>query len=332
MKETQEDIDRLQAVLDASIERAGDFLRRSFQMPAHSLSAAEVIQKLQGLQNVALATVTAKGEPRVAPIGALFYRGDFYIPTVATAARTRHIKKRPAVSLTRFAEEDLAIIVHGSATIITADHPDFETLEELLQTYSNISVNTWGEGVYLHIHAETIYTYIRYPGTEGSILEIRPITDEDRSWVQQFTIKHWGGSIMITPGGTYYPHTLPGFIAIAGEERVGLLTYSVSHDSCEIVTLNSERQGTGIGTRLVAAAKQAAHDAHCRRLWLVTTNDNLNALRFYQKRGFRLVAVHRNTVDAARQQKPQIPYYGNDQIPLHDEIELEMMLEYEAGV
>ncbi len=58
-----------------------------------------------------------------------------------------------------------------------------------------------------------------------------------------------------------------------------------------------------------------------------TTNDNLCALHFYQKRGFRLVTVHRNALDAARQLKPRIPLIGNDQFPLHDEIELEMMLE-----
>jgi len=161
MRETQEDIDRLQAVLDTSAERAGDFLRRSFEMPEHSLSAIELAQELQGVQTVALATVTAKSEPRVAPIGALFYRGDFYIPTVATAARAKHVMKRPAVSLTYFTKNDLAIIVHGSATILTPDHPDFETLEELLQAYSNVRTSNWGEGIYLRIHAETIYTYAR---------------------------------------------------------------------------------------------------------------------------------------------------------------------------
>lgn len=332
MKETQADIDHLQAVLDTSIVRAGDFLRRSFQMPEHSLSAIELAQKLQGVRTVALATVTAKGEPRVAPIGAIFYRGDFYIPTVATAVRTRHIMKRPAVSLTYFRRNGLAIIVHGSATIITPDHPDFETLEELLRTYNNASVSGWGEGIYLHIHAETIYTYIRHPNTqESSAIEIRLLADGDRPWTQQFIIKHWGDSIMITPGGTYYPHMLPGFVASCGEEQVGLLTYAIKEDNCEIVTLDSTKPGIGVGTRLIEAVKQAARDAHCKRLWLITTNDNLNALRFYQKRGFSLVAVHRNAVDAARQLKPQIPYYGNDQIPLRDEIEVEMILEQNEG-
>src|SRR5881227_560748 len=146
MRETQEDIERLQALLDSSIERAGAFLRRSFQMPQHSLTAQELVECWQDVQTVALATVTTRGEPRIAPIGSLLYRGDIYIPTVATAARTRHIMKRPAVSLTLFRvvcgqgatfhpaqgrvaerardafnlqKNELAIIVHGSAAIVS---------------------------------------------------------------------------------------------------------------------------------------------------------------------------------------------------------------------
>src|SRR4051794_4490794 len=112
MHETPEDMQRLRALLERSIARAGAFLRRSFEMPEHSLSAEQLVSYLVGIQNVALATVTAKGEPRVAPIGALFYRGRFHIPTVATAARTRMIAARPAVSLTHYVGNDLAVITH----------------------------------------------------------------------------------------------------------------------------------------------------------------------------------------------------------------------------
>lgn len=58
----------------------------------------------------------------------------------------------------------------------------------------------------------------------------------------------------------------------------------------------------------------------------LSPDDNLNALRFYQKRGFVLVAIYRNALDIARKLKPEIPLIGNDGIPLRDEIELEMIL------
>ena len=329
MREKQEDIERLQALLDLSIERAGAFLRRSFQMPEHSLTAKELIECWQDVQNVALATVTTRGEPRIAPISSLLYRGEIYLPTVATAARTRHVMKRPAVSLTLFREDELAIIVHGKAAIISPDYEDFETLESILYASTHAKASEWGEGVYLHIQAEAIYTYNRHPHRpiESLPLQVRPLNTEDREWVRQFTIEHWGDTLVVALGKVYHPETLPGFVAVLKENQVGLLTYLLEEEQCEIVTLDSTKPGIGIGTWLVQAVTEAARAAGCKRLWLITTNDNLHALRFYQKRGFRLAAVHRNAVDAARQLKPLIPLIGNDQIPLHDEIELEMMLE-----
>lgn len=163
MHETAEDMERLGALLNRSIERAGAFLRSSFEMPEHSLSAEQLVRYLQGIENVAFATVTAKGEPRVAPIGSLFYRGRFHIPTVATAARTRMIAARPAVSLTQYVGNDLAIIAHGTATAIPADHADFAALEAMQRASSGSSVHDWGEGVYLRVEAETLVTFARYP-------------------------------------------------------------------------------------------------------------------------------------------------------------------------
>ena len=164
MHETPDDLTRLQALLDASIAEAGPFLRASFEMPAHSLSAGQLAGALQGIVYVALATVTAKGEPRVAPIGALFYRGTFYIPTTANAARTHHVRQRPAVSLTYYRDAGLAVILHGRASVIAPDNPDFATLDNLYQASGGSSVLTWGEGIYLRVEPDVIYTYAREPG------------------------------------------------------------------------------------------------------------------------------------------------------------------------
>lgn len=163
MHETPEEMERLQLLLDASIAGAGAFLRRSFRMPEHSLSAAQLARYWQGICNVALATVTAKGEPRVAPIGALFYRGWFAIPTVATAARTRMVTARPAVSLTHYEGDDLAIIAHGTAAVVTPEDDDFAPLEAMQRAASGESVRAWGDGVYLRVAARTIVTFARFP-------------------------------------------------------------------------------------------------------------------------------------------------------------------------
>jgi hypothetical protein len=109
-------------------------------------------------------------------------------------------------------------------------------------------------------------------------------------------------------------------------EKVGLATYKISGASCELVSINSTLPSSGVGTALIEAVRNIATKSGCKRLWLITTNDNMNALRFYQKRGFILVAVHKNALGLSRKLKPEIPIIGNDGIPLRDEIELEMIL------
>ncbi len=153
--------------------------------------------------------------------------------------------------------------------------------------------------------------------------EVREITDGDQDWMRRFIAKHWGAEFVVAHGAVYYPHALPGFVALQDGEVAGLVTYTMDGESCEIVSLDSLRPGQGIGTALVEAVKTAARRAGCRRLWLITTNDNLNALGFYQKRGFRIAAIHRNAVEEARKLKP-IPRIGESGIPIMDEIEMEV--------
>ncbi|MDX1664381.1 MAG: TIGR03618 family F420-dependent PPOX class oxidoreductase [Candidatus Promineifilaceae bacterium] len=163
---------------------------------------------------------------------------------------------------------------------------------------------------------------------------LRPLGPQDEEWVMQYVAYHWGDEQVVAHGQVYLPHTLPGFVAEGASDQeggsgepLGLVTYRVEGDACEIVTLNSDLPGQGIGSALVRAVKEEARDRGCQRLWLVTTNDNLDALRFYQKEGFQTVAVHQDAVTRARQLKPAIPLVGEDGIPLRDEIELALSIE-----
>jgi GNAT superfamily N-acetyltransferase len=112
----------------------------------------------------------------------------------------------------------------------------------------------------------------------------------------------------------------------AGDLR-GVLTYIIDGEACEILTLHAEPRGQGTGTALLDAVERVAREAGCTRLWLITTNDNLDALRFYQRRGFRIERVYPGAVDDARARlKPEIPELGDHGIPLRDELELELTL------
>lgn len=179
---------------------------------------------------------------------------------------------------------------------------------------------------------------------------IRPLVREDREWVAHFLDERWGSTQIVSRGRAIYGHLLPGFVAERAQppddeqsensdddateenpavhmEKIGLLTYHIEENECEIVTLDSLAEGEGIGSALVEALIEAARESDINRLWLITTNDNLPALRFWQKRNFSLVAVHRNAIAEARQLKPQIPILGIDGIPIRDEIELELIIQ-----
>ncbi len=159
-----------------------------------------------------------------------------------------------------------------------------------------------------------------------SSFHVRSLAPEDREWVEKFIIERWGAEIVVGHGIIYRPAEHPGFVAIHEGQKMGLVTYDIAGESCEIVSIDSTNSSIGIGTALIEAVKKIAREAKCKRLWLITTNDNLNALRFYQKRGFVLVAVHRNALELSRRLKPEIPLVGAEGIPLRDEIELEMAL------
>ena len=64
----------------------------------------------------------------------------------------------------------------------------------------------------------------------------------------------------------------------------------------------------------------------CKRIWLITTNDNINAIKFYQKCGFVFSAVYCDAIKNSRRIKPEIPLIGNFNIPIRDELEFELIL------
>jgi pyridoxamine 5'-phosphate oxidase-like protein len=114
MRETAEDLEALQALLDRSHERAGPHLR-SIITSARRVGAEELAQRLTGMCLLVLATVTADGRPINGPVDGIFYRGAFHFGTAPNSVRWRHIEARPHVSATHLPAESFAVTVHGTA-------------------------------------------------------------------------------------------------------------------------------------------------------------------------------------------------------------------------
>ena len=157
-------------------------------------------------------------------------------------------------------------------------------------------------------------------------LNIRPASEADKEWITSFLEEHWGSTRAVTRGRLFFANEKPGFVAIKDDKSIGLITYELLGDECEITTLNSLAEGKGIGTALINAVRDVALQAGCRRLLVITTNDNTHAIRFYQRYGFTIATIYPNSMKEARKIKPEIPLTGNDGIPLRDEIEFEILL------
>jgi GNAT superfamily N-acetyltransferase len=158
-------------------------------------------------------------------------------------------------------------------------------------------------------------------------LEVRPVAAEERSQLVELVQKEWGTIEVVSRGEVHNLSRCPALFCLDGDRVVGLATYSINGPSCEVLTMNAFEQRLGIGSRLLEGMAEQARMAGCRRLWLITTNDNLDAIRFYQRRGMRLVAVHPGAVDEARALKPEIPAIGKYGIAIRDELEFELDLD-----
>jgi ribosomal protein S18 acetylase RimI-like enzyme len=156
--------------------------------------------------------------------------------------------------------------------------------------------------------------------------QIRPTNEHDLSFIRELITRRWKAEAVVLHGNIYYPAELPGFIAELDNEIYGLITYQVMDDQCEIITLDSLKEGQGIGTQLIEAVKEKAVGSNSTGVIVTTTNDNLPALGFYQKLGFKIKAIAINAIESSRLLKPSIPQTGFEGIPIRDEIKLEMSL------
>jgi GNAT superfamily N-acetyltransferase len=154
---------------------------------------------------------------------------------------------------------------------------------------------------------------------------VRPLAEADRRRLAKLVRDAWGSTQVATRGRLVDGSVLPGFLAQDDDEWLGYATYEVIVAALEVTVIESLKPGRGVGGALLAACVRVALDRQLRRLWLITTNDNLPALRFYQSHGFVMVAVHRDAVTRARSElKPEIPITGTHGIPIRDEVELEL--------
>ena len=155
---------------------------------------------------------------------------------------------------------------------------------------------------------------------------IERISNETRNLVNQFLIDNWFSTDISIRGEIIDGTKLDGFLLQEDNTIIGLVTFTFFGDICEIVSLDSKKENTGIGTALLKEIEKIAIENNCKKMRLITTNDNMRALQFYQKREYCLTKLYPNAMEEVRRVKPDVPLIGENGIPLRDEIELEKVL------
>jgi pyridoxamine 5'-phosphate oxidase-like protein len=163
--ETSDDLERLQGLIDRSLAGARSEQLLHIFKPKRALTARQLVSVFPGRAVAAVATVAPSGSPRVAPVDLLLVRGRFQLSTPSTTARARDLRRNPRISLTYFEGDDLAVIAHGTATIVDTDHPSFADADAACRHVYESSALDWSESsVYIVVEPETLFAMCRNPG------------------------------------------------------------------------------------------------------------------------------------------------------------------------
>jgi len=161
---------------------------------------------------------------------------------------------------------------------------------------------------------------------DRATIHIRTTTAADKPFMRAEMHKWWGDEMVVLRGEKYFPAEYEGFIAEYNDEKAGLILIRFERKLCEIMSLTTSAESPPVGSELVSAAIKMAREKGTQKMIVVTTNDNIAALRFYQRLGFTICDWRMNAVEQSRAIKPQIPLKGNHHIPIRDEIELELII------
>jgi ribosomal protein S18 acetylase RimI-like enzyme len=158
------------------------------------------------------------------------------------------------------------------------------------------------------------------------MIVVRPKRPADDEQLARLWTERWGSPFVVSRGHKHDARSLPALVAEEDGALAGMLSFDQNGHEIEVVTLDSLSDNRGVGTALLEAMAVLGRNRRAQRLWLITTNDNIRAIRFYQRRGWTLCALHRDAIAESRPLKPEIPLIGDHGIPIRDEIEFELRL------
>lgn len=158
-------------------------------------------------------------------------------------------------------------------------------------------------------------------------MQVRRIERGDQPWVTEVITGAFASTRVVSRGRvTDDASILEGFAVENDGRPIGCALWHEIDGDAELVVLVTTYRGAGAGTAMLDAVVDHARQAGWKRLWLVTTNDNTDAMRLYQRAGWEWVGFHANAVADSRRLKPELPDSGAHGIEIKHEIEFEYPL------
>ena len=155
---------------------------------------------------------------------------------------------------------------------------------------------------------------------------LREIKSTDQEWIKKISLDLWNSVEVVSQHKIYYTDKLSGILAIYQDTRAGLLLYSIDQPTLNIISLNTLYENIGIGSKLIERIEKIGIKKRLKKVRITTTNDNIDALRFYQAKGFQIINVNVDIMKKYRKLKPGLPKLGFYNIEIRDEFVLEKPL------
>lgn len=131
---------------------------------------------------------------------------------------------------------------------------------------------------------------------------------------------NWGSTSIVYSGMVYDLNTLKGIALKNNDIIVSILFYQVINKELNIILLESFVKRKGFGRIILQKIKEISKGNKYKRIIVTTTNDNIDAIKFYQLNEFDIIEVKFNAVDLSRKIKPEIPSVGNYGIKIKHEL------------
>ena len=160
------------------------------------------------------------------------------------------------------------------------------------------------------------------------MIELRNATHEDWQWLLAES-EPIGGAQIVSNGVLHTLSDHNAIVALSEDQRVGFAVYRLDLPEAELLAIRAVQQWGGVGTMLIQNVERRVKAKGAQKLWLCTTNDNISAIQFYQRRGYRFRALHAGEFQNVLKIKgfdADTPVVGQNRIVIRDELVFEKTL------